>query len=103
MQTNPRYLAPIIGMAATIAALAVSPVAGAQTNPSLPQCVGTGGAAVEGQTTTECSSPGNVEINSTPMEATDPYPYDDGFFGPALIFGGGGYGPHGGGGGHGGR
>jgi hypothetical protein len=98
-----RHLAPLIAAAAT--ALAVAPFAGAQTNPTLPQCVGTGGAAVEGQTTTECSSPGNVEINSTPMEPTYAYPWDDEFYGPALIIGGGGWGPHGGGGGggHGGR
>jgi hypothetical protein len=90
-------------IAACVAAvLAVAPAAGAQTSPSLPQCVGTGGAAVEGQTTTECSTPGNVEINATPMEPTYPYPWDDEFYGPALIIGG--WGPHGGGGGgHGGR
>jgi hypothetical protein len=99
MRTTLRYFAPIIASAAAFAALAATPIAGAQTNPSLPQCIGTGGAAVEGQTTTECSSPGNVEINSTPMEAEDPYPYDDAFYGPTLIFGGGGVGPHGGGGG----
>jgi hypothetical protein len=100
-----RCLTPIIAAAAASAALAIAPLAGAQTDPTLPQCVGTGGAAVEGQTTTECSSPGNVEINSTPMEPTYAYPWDDEFYGPALIIGGGGWGPHGGGGGggHGGR
>jgi hypothetical protein len=105
MQKCLRYFAPIIASAATFAALAAAPVAGAQTNPTLPQCVGTGGAAVEGQTTTECSSPGNVQINSTPMEPTYAYPWDDEFYGPALIIGGGNWGNHGagGGGGHGGR
>jgi hypothetical protein len=105
MRTTLRYVIPVIAAAAATGVLAAAPTAGAQTNPTLPQCVGTGGAAVEGQTTTECSSPGNVEINSTPMEPTYPYPWDDEFYGPALIIGGGGWGPHGGGGGggHGGR
>lgn len=103
MRKTLRYLTPLIAAAGFAAALAAAPMAGAQTNPSLPQCVGTGGAAVEGQSTTECATPGNVQINSTPAEPAYVYPWDDEFYGPALIMGGGAWGPHGGGGGHGGR
>jgi hypothetical protein len=84
------------------AALTAAPVAGAQPNPGLPQCVDTGGSAALGGTTTQCATPGNVQINATPAEPTYLYPWDDEFYGPALIIGGGG-GYHGGGGGHGGR
>ena len=76
--------------------------AGAQTDPTLPQCTDTGGAVAIGGSTTECATPGNVSINATPAEPTYVYPWDDEFYGPALIMGGGG-GYHGGGGGHGGR
>lgn len=98
MQTTLRHFIPLIAAVAIPAALAAAPVAVAQTNPTLPTCVGTGGAMAEGGSDTECSTPGNVEINSTPAEPTYPYPWDDEFYGPALIIGGG---P--GGGGHGGR
>lgn len=98
MRSNIRYLALLF--AAT--ALTAAPMANAQTNPGTPQCVGTGGAAALGGSTTECSTVGNVQINATPAEPTYPYPWADEFFGPALIIGG--WGPHGGGGGgHGGR
>ncbi len=107
MRTTLRSLTPFIAAAAAVAALAAAPVAGAQTNPTLPQCVGTGGAMAEGGSDTECATPGNVEINATPAEPTYLYPWDDEFYGPALIIGGGNWGPHGGGGGggggHGGR
>jgi hypothetical protein len=98
MRTTLRYLTPLIA-AAGLAAFTAAPIAAAQTNPTLPSCVGTGGAVAEGGSTTECETPGNVEINSTPSEPTYMYPWDDAFYGPALIFGGG----NGGGGGHGGR
>jgi hypothetical protein len=86
--------------ACTVAAL-TAPAAGAQTDPTLPQCTDTGGAVAIGGSTTECVTPGNVSINATPAEPTYVYPWDDEFYGSALIIGGGG-GYHGGGG-HGGR
>jgi hypothetical protein len=98
MRMTLRYLTPLIA-AAGFASLAAAPIVSAQTNPTLPSCVGTGGAVAEGGSTTECATPGNVEINSTPSEPMDAYPWDDAFYGPALIFGVGGNG----GGGHGGR
>jgi hypothetical protein len=71
----------------------------------LPQCVDTGGSEALGGSTTECATPGNVQINATPAEPDYLYPWDDEFYGPALVMGGfGGYhGGGGGGGGHGGR
>jgi hypothetical protein len=95
MRTSLGRLTLFIAAAATSAALAAAPMAGAQTNPTLPTCVGTGGAVAEGGSTTECATPGNVEINSTPSEPAYVYPWDDEFYGPALIIGGGG-GSHGG-------
>ena len=43
-----------------------------------------------------------MQINAAAPEPDYPYPWDDEFYGPALIMGGGDYGPHGGGGGGGG-
>ncbi|MGY4648705.1 hypothetical protein ACVWWN_002501 [Mycobacterium sp. URHB0021] len=103
-----RYLTPVFVAAAAAAAMVTAPSAVAQPGDSstLPSCVDTGGAEAIGGSTTECATPGNVQINATPAEPTYLYPWDDEFYGPALIIGGGGYGPHGGGGGgggHGGR
>jgi hypothetical protein len=85
-----------------ISAACNAPAAVGQTGPTLPQCTETGGAEALGGSTTECATPGNVQINATPAEPDYLYPWDDEFYGPALIMGGGG-GYHGGGGGHGGR
>ena len=52
--------------------------------------------------TTECATPGNVQIAATAPEPDYPYPWDDEFYGPALIMGPN-EGPHGGGGGGGGH
>jgi len=41
-----------------------------------------------GAGTTECATPGNVQINATPAEPAYVYPWDDEFYGPALIIGG---------------
>jgi hypothetical protein len=96
-----RYPAALFAAAAAVAALALAPVAGAQPSPGLPNCIGTGGAEAEGGSTTLCQTPGNVQINSTPADTTYLYPWEDEFYGPALIIGG--WGPHGGGGGGGGH
>lgn len=101
MRTTLHRLTPLIAAAGIAGALAAAPIASAQpANPTLPQCTDTGGAQAIGGTTTECVTPGNVSINATPAEPTYLYPWDDEFYGPALIIGGGGF--HGGGG-HGGR
>ncbi|CDO07109.1 hypothetical protein C1S82_21430 [Mycolicibacterium cosmeticum] len=83
------------------AALQLAPTAAADPNSNLPSCTSVGGTEAGGAAT-ECASPGNVQLNaSPPAEPTYPYPWDDEFYGPALIIGGeGGGGWHGGGGGH---
>jgi hypothetical protein len=104
LRTEIRYLATVFVVICVGTAIA-APTAGAQTGSTLPQCTNTGGAVAIGGSTTECATPGNVSINATPAEPTYLYPWDDEFYGPALIMGGGGYyhGGGGGGGGHGGR
>jgi len=107
-----RCLALLFAAACANAAIA-APIARAQTGSTLPQCTDTGGAVAVGGSTTECATPGNVSINATPAQTQFLYPWDDEFYGPALIMGGGGYnhggggfgggGFGGGGGGHGGR
>jgi hypothetical protein len=96
-----RNLTPLIATAGAAVAIAASPAALADT--TLPSCTNTGGAAALGGSTTECETPGNVQINATPAEPTYVYPWDDEFYGSALIIGGGDGGHGGGGGGHGGR
>lgn len=54
-------LAAGIGVAA---ALGTAPLAGADD--LLPNCEETGGSAVLGGQTTDCASPGNVQIDATP-------------------------------------
>jgi hypothetical protein len=90
-----RYLTPLIAAAGAAAAILAAPTAAAQPDPTLPACTNIGGAEAIGGSTTECVTPGNVQINATPPEPVYPYPWDDEFYGPALILGGG----HGGGGG----
>jgi hypothetical protein len=94
MRSTRRLLTLLVAAATAIVA---APTALADT--TLPSCTDTGGAAALGGSTTECETPGNVQINATPAEPTYVYPWDDEFYGPALIIGGfGGGGSHGGGG-----
>jgi hypothetical protein len=90
MQTIPRYLIPLI--AGVAAAFHSAPAAVAQSDDSstLPACTDVGGPTAMGAGTTECATPGNVQIDATPPEPTYVYPWDDEFYGPALIIGGGG-------------
>lgn len=103
MRTIRRYVTPLIAATGAAAAILTAPAAVAQPDDSstLPACTDTGGAEALGGSTTECTTPGNVQINATPAEPTYAYPWDDEFYGSALIIGGGeGGGGHGG---HGGR
>jgi hypothetical protein len=93
-----RYLTPLIAAAGAATAIVVAPSAVADPGDStLPACTDTGGAEALGGSTTECATPGNVQINAAPAEPAYVYPWDDEFYGPALIIGGDG-GGHGGGG-----
>ena len=98
MRKIPRYFTPRIVAAGAAAAILSAPAAVAQPDDSstLPACTDTGGAEALGGSTTECTTPGNVQINATPAEPTYVYPWDDEFYGPALIIGGGDGGGHGG-------
>ena len=66
-----------LAVAATGALTVVlSPAAVADTTliaPTVPSCVDTGGSAVLGGQTTECATPGNVQLDSTPQV----YPGED--------------------------
>ncbi len=83
-------------------AVVVAPTAAADPDSSstsnLPSCTSVGGNEMGGGAT-ECATPGNVQLNASPPEPTYPYPWDDEFYGPALIIGGDEGGFHGGGGG----
>lgn len=69
-------LAALVVAGGASVAIAAAPVALA--NPLLPSCEGTGGSSVIGGQTTECASPGNVEIDSTPPEpGYGMFPWDD--------------------------
>jgi hypothetical protein len=104
MRTTTRYFIPVIASAGAAAAFLLAPLAAADpgdevaTDPA-PACASTGGGSeYTGTETTECSSPGNVQIDAT--APAPEYPFDDGlFYGPGIFLGGGNLGPHGGGGG----
>jgi hypothetical protein len=73
MRTTLRYIAPLLAAAGAAAAVLAAPAASAQPNPTLPQCVNTGGAGIYGGSSTECASPGNVQINATPPVYAGPW------------------------------
>ncbi|MGV0838201.1 hypothetical protein [Mycolicibacterium thermoresistibile] len=63
------------------AAIAAAPTAFAEPNPLLPECEQTGGSSVTGGQTTECASPGNVQIDSTPPDyGYGMFPWDNVFW-----------------------
>jgi hypothetical protein len=92
MRRTRRYFTPLIVAAGAAAAIVSAPATVAQPDDSstLPSCTDVGGPTAMGAGTTECATPGNVQLNATPPEPTYLYPWDDEFYGPALIIGGGG-------------
>ena len=92
MRTILTTFTPLIVAAGAAAAILSAPAAVAQPDDSstLPDCTSVGGVTDMGAGTTECATPGNVQLNATPPETDYPYPWDDEFWGPALIIGGGG-------------
>src|SRR5947209_4931033 len=104
MRTTTRYFIALIASVGAAAAFLLAPLASADpgdevaTDPA-PACASTGGGSeFTGTSTTECQTPGNVQIDAT--APAPEYPFDDGlFYGPGIFLGGGNYGPHGGGGG----
>jgi len=90
MRTPLRYVTPVLAAASAAAAIVAAPVAAADPDSDLPQCTSVGGDESVGTATTECATPGNVQINATaPDVPAYAYPWDDEFYGPALIMGGG--------------
>jgi hypothetical protein len=87
-----RFLTPLIAAAGAAAAILSAPAAVADPGDSstLPSCTDVGGPSAMGAGTTECATPGNVQLNATPPEPAYVYPWDDEFYGSALIIGGGG-------------
>ncbi len=73
MRTTLRYFAPLLAAAGVAAAILAAPAAGAQSNSTLPQCVQTGGGGAYSGSSTECASPGNVQINATPPVYAGPW------------------------------
>ena len=93
-------LPSLLAAAAVLLAPAAAADPDSTSDSNLPSCTSVGGNEMGGAAT-ECATPGNVQLNASPPEPTYPYPWDDEFYGPALIIGGdGGGGYHGGGGGH---
>jgi len=105
MRTTRRTFIPLIASAGAAAAFLLAPVASADPSDevsNLPTCTSVGGSSdYTGTQTTECASPGNVQIDAT--APAPEYPFDDEFYGPGIFLGGGNVGPHGGGGGGGGH
>jgi len=84
-----RSFITIIGAAGAAAAIASAPTAAAEPNepnPLLPQCVDTGGSAALGGSNTECATPGNVQIDSTPAVPEIEGPWGDMFGGEGYFF-----------------
>lgn len=96
MRTPLRYVIPVVAAGAASAILS-APIAAADPDSTLPQCTSVGGDQTVGTATTEYATPGNVQLNATAPDPVYPYPWDDEFYGPALIIGGGSWGTHGGG------
>lgn len=86
-----KVLALLVAGAGLSTALLAAPLAGADedgggspSNPLMPRCETMGGSSVLGGQTTDCASPGNVQIDATP----EFIPGDEygGFFGfPGFI------------------
>lgn len=76
-------------LAAAAATTIVAPVATADPGPAAPDCTSVAGGTYTGTGTTECQSPGNVQIDATAPQPDYSYPWDDGFYGPAFVIGGG--------------
>ena len=82
-----QFLALLAGGIGTTAALLGAPIAaadeyggGGANNPLLPACETTGGSSAIGGQNTDCASPGNAQITSTPNDLGS-IGAEEGFFG----------------------
>lgn len=78
-----------VAAAAVITPLAIVPVASADTQliTNCPQPSESNGVILS-DTVTDCAGTGNVQINASPEVPDYPYPWDDEFYGSALLIGG---------------
>ena len=78
MRTRPACLASILAAAGALGAIALAPSAAADE----PSCTDVAG-------TSECSTPGNVEINASPNVVDDPtiFPFWDEIYGDGIYGG----------------
>ena len=99
MRKTTRYFIPLIASAGAAAAFLLAPLAAADPGDEVstePACTSTGGASeYTGTQTTECESPGNVQIDNSPP-AIGFYPYGGLGMDLGIVGSGGGF--HGGGG-----
>ena len=65
MRTPLRYLTPVLAAAGAAAAILAAPIAAADPDSTLPQCTSVGGDQDVGTATTECATPGNVQLDAT--------------------------------------
>ena len=104
MRTTLRFFTPLFAAAGAAAAILAAPAASAQPAPApepapapaqeqrpaqasgLPQCVNEGGSAALGGSSTECATPGNVQINDTPAQQEYVGPWGDMWGGDGLFF-----------------
>ncbi|MBY0290436.1 MAG: hypothetical protein K2X52_25310 [Mycobacteriaceae bacterium] len=104
MRTTLRIFTPLAAAAGAAIAIVVAPAASAQPAPEpapapapaqeqrpqasslLPQCVNEGGSAALGGSSTECATPGNVQINDTPAQQEYVGPWGDMWGEPGLFF-----------------
>jgi hypothetical protein len=84
-RTRQFLLLSAAGLGVAVAVLS-APIAAADetaNSSTLPQCETFDGSSVVGGQTTECATPGNVQLNSTPQQ----FPGEEGFYGfPAFGF-----------------
>jgi len=77
MRARLSTLTGLVIAAGASAAIATAPAALA--NPLLPDCEVTGaGGGMQGGQTTDCASPGNVQIDSTPPDYGMGFPWEEG-------------------------
>lgn len=104
MRTTLRFFTPLFAAAGASAAILAAPAASAQPAPApapapaqeqeqrpaqasgLPQCVNEGGSEALGGSSTECATPGNVQINDTPAQQEYVGPWGDMWGGDGLFF-----------------
>jgi len=88
----PHFPTSVVRVVLAIAALAppaALPVASADTQliTNCPQPSESNGVILS-DTVTDCGNSGNVAINASPEIPDYPYPWDDAFYGSALLIGG---------------